>query len=51
MIRFLDDHGIAKRQAASEYLKALEEVGILESRKVGKEKIYLSRSLYDLFKS
>ena len=49
-IKFLEEHGIAKRQAASEYLKALEKTGILESKKVGKEILYLNRSLYDIFK-
>jgi len=48
-IKFLEYHGIAKRQAASEYLKALEQVGILESKKVGKEVLYLNRRLYDIF--
>ena len=33
--------GIAKRQAASQYLKSLVEIGILEVTKVGREKIFL----------
>ncbi len=49
-IKFLEEHGIAKRQVASEYLKALEKIGILESKKVGKEILYLNRPLYDIFK-
>ena len=49
-IRFLEEYGIAKRQVASGYLKALEKIGILESKKVGKEILYLNRSLYDIFK-
>jgi Fic family protein len=49
-IKFLEEHGIAKRQAAAEYLKALEELGLLESKKVGKELLYLNKPLYDIFK-
>ena len=48
-IKFLEDQGIAKRQAASDYLKALEQIGVLESKKVGKEVLYLNRRLYDIF--
>lgn len=42
------DAGIAKRQTASQYLKKLEEIGILESRKVGREMIYLHTALLKL---
>jgi len=28
----------------------LEHIGILESKKVGKETLYLNRALYDIFK-
>jgi len=49
-IKFLEEHGIAKRQAAAEYLKSLEELGLLESKKVGKELLYLNKALYDIFK-
>jgi len=42
------DAGIAKRQAAAEYLKELEKIGILKSHKIGKEVLYLNVSLYDL---
>jgi hypothetical protein len=45
----LVQHSIAERQAASEYLKALEQIGILESKKVGKETLYLNRALYEIF--
>ena len=38
----------AKRQTASQYLKKLEEIGILESRKVGREMIYLHTALLKL---
>ena len=33
--------GIAKRQAASRYLKELVEVGVLEERSVGREKLFI----------
>jgi Fic family protein len=49
-IKFLEEKGIAKRQAASEYLKALEEIGLLENKKVGKELLYLNKPLYEIFK-
>lgn len=39
-IGFLKDFGIAKRQSASKYLKKLEEIGILEGEKRGREMIF-----------
>lgn len=47
-VKFLVDRGIAKRQTAAEYLKELEKVGILRSKKVGRENLYLNVRLYDL---
>jgi len=35
------DAGIAKRQAASRYLKELVEIGVLEERSVGREKLFI----------
>jgi len=46
--QFLVDAGIAKRQTAAEYLKALEEEKFLQSQKIGKEKLYLNVRLYKL---
>ena len=46
--QFLVDAGIVKRQAAAEYLKKLEEIGILQSQKVGKENLYLNMKLYNI---
>jgi Fic family protein len=46
--KFLLDAGIAKRKTAAEYLKELEKIGVLKGEKVGKEKLYLNTSLYDL---
>jgi Fic family protein len=39
-IQFLVEAGIAQRQTASEYLKALERIGILTGEKRGREVIY-----------
>jgi len=47
-IEFVVDAGIAKRRTASEYLKKREVIGILESRKVGREKIYVHTALLKL---
>ena len=37
----LTDAGIAKRQTASVYLKALADIGVLQEEKVGREKLFL----------
>jgi Fic family protein len=47
----LVEAGIAERRTASKYLKALEEIDILESMKVGKEIIYVNKRLYSLLKN
>ena len=39
-ISFVVDAGIAKRQAASEYLQELERIGVLEGEKRGREVVY-----------
>lgn len=49
-ISFLVEAGIGKRRTASKYLKALEEIGILESFKLKKEIIYVNKKLYELLK-
>lgn len=46
--QFVVDAGIAERQTAAEYLKELERIGLLKSRKVGKENLYLNVRLYEL---
>lgn len=46
--QFLVDAGIAKMQTAAEYLQELEKVGILKSRKVVREVLYLNVKLYKL---
>ncbi len=50
-IKFLEDHGLAKRKTASEYLYQLEDIGILESKKVGRETLFLNVRLFELFRS
>jgi len=47
-VQFLVDAGIVKRQAAADYLKRLEEIGVLRSQKVGKENLYLNTKLYEI---
>lgn len=46
--RFLVEAGIAERKTAAGYLKALEEIGILKSKKIGKEVLYLNTDFYKL---
>jgi Fic family protein len=46
-VQFLVDAGIAKRQAAAEYLKKLEEIDVLSLKKVGKENLFLNTKLYE----
>lgn len=45
------DAGIVGRQAASRYLKALVRVGVLEERKVGREKVFIHARLLELLTS
>jgi hypothetical protein len=47
-IRLLEDYNIAKRQAASEYLKELERQAFLESEKVGRDLYFLNRPFLEL---
>lgn len=50
-IAFLESAGIAKRQTGSLYLKALEELGLLQSVKLGREIVYLNPRLLDILSS
>ncbi|MEN8135919.1 MAG: Helicase associated domain protein [Thermodesulfobacteriota bacterium] len=47
-VKFLVANDIAQRQQASKYLQALENVGILKQKKVGREKLYLNTKLFEL---
>lgn len=49
-IRFLEEKNIAGRQTAATYLRSLEEIGILQSVKVGREVYFLNRSLLDILR-
>lgn len=44
------DAGLAKRQTASTYLKALTAIGVLREHKLGREKVFLNPALIDLLK-
>jgi len=50
-VKHLVDCGIAKRQTAAEYLRELEEAGILTSKQVGRENLFLNVGLYELLAS
>lgn len=39
-----------ERKAASRYLKKLEEIGVLESQKVGRETLYINKKLIEILK-
>ncbi len=45
---FVVNHLKVERKAAARYLKQLEEIGILESKKVGREVLYINRELIKL---
>jgi len=47
----LIDRGIAKRQAASTYLKELVRLGVLREEKIGRDKVFLHRKYLDLLSS
>ncbi len=46
--KFLVEAKIAERKTAAEYLKELEKISILKSKKIGKETLYLNVKLYNL---
>jgi Fic family protein len=46
-VEFIVNAGIAKRQTAADYLKEVEKTGLLKSKKVGKEVLYLNVRLFD----
>ncbi len=47
----LVQRGIAKRQAASVYLKTLAALGVLEEEKVGRDKLFVNRKYLELLAS
>jgi Fic family protein len=50
-IDHLVQDGVASRNVASKYLKALESIGILKSEKAGRSVFYINTRLYDLFRT
>lgn len=50
-IDFLVKNGIAERRTASKYLTQLEVIGVLESKKIGKEKLFINTKLYEILKN
>lgn len=49
--KFLENAGIVKVKTAGTYLSKLEEAGFLYGRKIGKEKLYINKPLFDILKS
>lgn len=47
-IHYLVDGGVAKRQTASTYLKQLVDIGVLEERQIGREKLFVNPRLMHL---
>lgn len=48
--KFLEDAHLVKRKTAGVYLSELERVGVFKSEKVGKEKLYINKKLFDILK-
>jgi len=40
-----------ERKSASRYLKSIEQIGIINSEKIGRENIYVNRKLIEILKS
>ena len=49
-IEFVVDKLKVERKAASRYLRELENIGILESRKIGREILYINKELMEILK-
>ena len=50
-IEFVVNRLGVERKAASRYLKELEDVGIVESQKIGRETLYINKELIEILKS
>lgn len=48
---FIEEHLSVSRPTATNYLKELEDMGILSSKKIGKEIFYVHNRLYKLFEN
>lgn len=49
-IEYLVNARIAERRTASKYLRQLEDIGVLESFRLGKENIFINSRLFELLK-
>lgn len=49
-IQYVVDAGIAKRQTAAGYLQQMEKIGVVESRKIGRERIYINPALLKILR-
>lgn len=49
--RFLEDRGFGTRHTATSYLRALEDIGILQSKKIGRELYFINRRLLSVLKT
>lgn len=47
---FLEEAGLAKRQTAATYLKKLEDINVLRSVKIGRERYYINDMLCNILK-
>lgn len=50
-IQFLEEAGIAQRHTAGRYLRTLENIGLLESIKMGREYYYINKELIKILSS
>jgi len=48
--KFLEEAGLVKKKTAGTYLSRLEELGLLKSIIVGKEKLFINYKLFDILK-
>lgn len=48
--KFFEDAGIVKKKTAGTYLARLEDLGLLQSIIVGKEKLYINHKLFNILK-
>ena len=49
-IEFVVDKLNVERKAASRYLRGMEQIGVLESKKVGRETLNINRQLIEILK-
>jgi len=47
-VQHLVEEGIAERKTAADYLKALDQAGIVKAHRIGRENLFLNIKLYKL---